>query len=144
MRSLITNFPWCSKCAILDIFYLLLSRSWLKHLFHSFCLSHGYGLILNRHICVCAMQTMGININMQLWLCMYKIYRYSNHRRLAFWIAEESETYVIKESSEINFKWWKNNSEEHLLEHTAWQDVQYCAIIIHLGCSMGHEAKRHI
>lgn len=44
----------------------------------------------------------------------------------------------------MNFKWLKNESQEHLLEHTAQQDVQFYAIIVHLGCSMGHEAKRHI
>lgn len=65
------------------------------------------------------MQTLGITINMQLWLCMYKIYIYSNKRGLELWIADELETYVIKESTEINFKWWKKKSEEHLLEHTA-------------------------
>lgn len=90
------------------------------------------------------MQTLGININMQLCVHVYKIYIYSNHRSLAFKIAEELETYVIKESTEMDFKWWKNNSEEHLLEHMARQDVQYYAIIIHLGCSTRHEAKRHI
>lgn len=67
---------------------------------------------------------------------LYKTYIYSNHRSSAFWITEESEPYGIKECTEMNFKRWKNNSEEHWLEHTAWQDVQYYAIIIHLGCSM--------
>lgn len=88
------------------------------------------------------MYALGIDINMQLCVCMYKTY--SNHKSLISWIAEELETYIIKESTEMNFKQWKNNSEEHLLEHTAQQDVQYYAMIIHLGCSLRHEAKRHI
>lgn len=75
---------------------------------------------------------------------LYNIYIYSNHGSLAFRITEESEAYGIKECTEMNFKWWKNNSEEHLLEHAAWQGVQDYAIIIHLGCSMSHEAKRYI
>lgn len=75
---------------------------------------------------------------------MYKIYIYSNHRSLAFSIAEEYEKYVTEESTEINIKWRKNKSQEHLLEHMAQQDVQYYAIMVHLGCSMRHEAKRHI
>lgn len=72
------------------------------------------------------------------------MHTYSHHGCLAFSTAEELETYVIEESTEVNFKWKKNNSEEHLLEHMAWQDVQYYAIIIHVGCSTRHEAKRHI
>lgn len=75
---------------------------------------------------------------------MYKIYIYSNHRSLAFSIADQFEKYAIEESTEINFKWHKKKSPEHLLEHTAQQDVQYYATIVHLGCSMRHEAKRHI
>lgn len=75
---------------------------------------------------------------------MYKIYIYSNDRSLTFSIAEEFEKYVVEEFTEINLRWHKNKSQEHLLEHTAQQDVRYHAIIVHLGCSMRHEAKRHI
>lgn len=47
------------------------------------------------------------------------MHTYSHHGCLAFSTAEELETYVIEESTEVNFKWKKNNSEEHLLEHMA-------------------------
>lgn len=134
IRSLITNFPRSLKCALLDIFYLVLSRSWLNHWLQSCCLSHDCGLILNKHwVLICN----------HGYVCIK--YTYSQIIGvLHFQLQKNLKSMQLKSLPKLISNGTKNKSQEHLLEHTAQQDVQHHAIIVHLGCSMRHEAKRHI